>query len=123
MTITTTRYQKLAITWFCITTILLCIPGSALPDESRFKIPLLDKWVHIVIFGTLSWLVYRGSFPFLRENKYSYHIALYCTLYGVLMEFVQGGFIPNRSFDVKDILGDAVGALLGWLIFRRSIKK
>jgi VanZ family protein len=32
------------------------------------------------------------------------------------MEFVQENFIPNRSFDVGDIIADLAGSLIGYLI-------
>jgi len=44
--------------------------------------------------------------------------------YGIVMEFIQKYFIPNRSFDIGDIIADAAGSLLG-LIYSawRYIKK
>jgi VanZ family protein len=50
--------------------------------------------------------------------------AVIVFLYGVSMEFVQKFFIPNRSFDVGDILADGAGCALG-LVFslRKYIKK
>ncbi len=39
------------------------------------------------------------------------------------MELVQKYFIPNRSFDLKDILADGLGCVIGLLISGRYIKK
>jgi len=39
------------------------------------------------------------------------------------MEVVQKYFIPNRSFDVKDIIADGFGCAIGLLISSRAIKK
>jgi len=41
-------------------------------------------------------------------------------VYGIAMEIVQKYFIPFRSFDVGDIIADAIGCFVGYLI---SIKK
>ena len=50
--------------------------------------------------------------------------AIVCIAYGVAMEFVQKYFIPNRSFDIGDIMADTVGSLLGLMYStRRYIKK
>jgi VanZ family protein len=51
-------------------------------------------------------------------------ISLVWLSYGIIMEFVQQRFIPNRSFDVGDIAADAIGCLLGyWFSSSRYIKK
>ena len=50
-------------------------------------------------------------------------IALIWLVYGIAMEFVQKYFIPNRSFDVGDIIADAAGCALGLVYsIRRYIK-
>ena len=41
-------------------------------------------------------------------------------VYGIAMEIVQKYFIPFRSFDVGDIIADAIGSVVGYLF---SIKK
>ncbi len=40
------------------------------------------------------------------------------------MEFIQKYFIPNRSFDIGDIIADGIGSAAGLLIsLRMYIKK
>lgn len=46
-------------------------------------------------------------------------VVLGTIAYGVAMEFVQRDFVANRSFDIMDILADALGALLGFLVIKR----
>ena len=51
-------------------------------------------------------------------------MGIYFFLYGIVMEFVQKFFIPNRSFDIGDIAADGVGCILGVLLsVRLYIKK
>ncbi len=38
------------------------------------------------------------------------------------MEIIQHYFIPLRSFDVGDIIADAIGAVAGYFIAIRQIK-
>ncbi|MCW3116545.1 MAG: VanZ family protein [Chitinophagaceae bacterium] len=40
-------------------------------------------------------------------------IALGSSVYGIIMEYVQKYFIPNRSFDIVDILADTIGSIAG----------
>jgi VanZ family protein len=37
-------------------------------------------------------------------------------LYGIAMELVQKYFIPNRSFDFKDVIADTIGIVVGLLL-------
>lgn len=93
-----------------------------LPSENQPAIPNLDKYVHIILFGTFVflWTFYyaakeeKKNYPFLKSLKI---FAIAC-LYGTAMEFVQKYFIPNRDYDIYDIAADIVGAVGGFLIVR-----
>ncbi len=110
----------LAIGWFVITTILLCIPGKKLPKIVWLQIPHFDKIVHIFIFGLLSY-----SFCRTTNRKWFWLVAFICSCYGTAMEFVQENWIPNRSFDVFDIAADTVGSFIAivFLIYFNNLKK
>ena len=59
-----------------------------------------------------------------KKPKLFVQIALYFFLYGIVMEFVQRYFIPNRSFDLGDVIADGVGSVAGlFLSVRVYIKK
>ena len=112
------------ISWVIIVTVLLCLPGSALPEENWFNKVWLDKWIHVVLFLVMVYLWCRYTSK--TGGKIVRHfrqIAIYFFIYGIFMEIVQKYFIPNRSFDLKDILADGVGCAIGLLISSRSIKK
>jgi len=115
------------IIWLLLSTVLLCIPGNDLPRSSIFEIPYFDKYVHVGIFGILT-----GSFgfPFTRAKLKQFEVkewiiavALYALAFGIAMEFVQKYLVPNRSFDVVDILFDALGASMGAMITWQWYKK
>ena len=58
------------------------------------------------------------------RTSYFLQLTLYFVVYGIVMEFVQRYFIPNRSFDIGDLGADAVGSLAGYLLsVRVYIKK
>jgi VanZ family protein len=51
-------------------------------------------------------------------------VGLMGLAYGIGMEFVQKYLIKNRSFDVGDIIADALGCALGvYFSTKRYIKK
>jgi VanZ family protein len=117
-------FRFCAVVWTIIIFILLAMPGNMLPNENKLSIPNLDKYVHIILFGTF---VFLWSMYFtLNKNgnvskKNIITIFVIACLYGIAMEYVQKYFIPNRDFDVYDMLADAVGAFGGFLVFSLMI--
>ena len=124
------RFILPAIGWLVFTTILLTLPVSAFPRERWFiNIPMLDKWVHIGLFiimaVLLCWGFYKKKTNFSGTVRQRFiTIGICCLVYGVIMEFVQKYFVPNRSFDPGDIIADGAGAAIGVLYsIKRYIKK
>lgn len=96
-------------------------------------IPLADKWVHFVMYGGLSLVVW---FEMVRsENKSGIKkAAMQLLLWGLVMpallggvlEFVQEYLTTTRSGDVWDFIADAIGAALGTILglgVRMMVKK
>jgi len=106
-----------ASAWFLMTTVLLCLPGSVFPQKSWFDKIWLDKWIHICLFSVMvflwCWFVKKAKG---KKIRVFIGLALCSFAYGIAMEFVQKYFIPNRSFEVKDMIADGVGSALGLLI-------
>ncbi len=104
----------------------MAIPGSMLPQEEKTFIPNFDKLVHATLFGTFVflWSIYYAS----RKEKNNQSdsrfvlIVLIACLYGYGTELMQKYIIPNRDYDIYDILADSIGALLGYLIVRLTVK-
>ena len=111
------------IIWFIISTILFTLPGSALPKENWLDKIWFDKWVHIGLFGIMVFLFGWGLLKKIDDHrqlkKNFLSIALTCLAYGIIMEFVQDNFIPNRSFDYGDIAADFVGCFGGWWLVNK----
>jgi VanZ family protein len=103
-------------------TILLCLPGSAIPKLPG--ITWMDKLVHVGLFTILTMLWCRSFFDWkIRVNKLFIILALLSLAYGIAMEFVQKNFISNRSFDIMDMAADGLGSLIGFLISINLYKK
>jgi len=112
-----------AIIWLIISFILLTLPGSDIPKASFLDLIYFDKWVHIGMFGLLTIL---WCYPFFKTTMASRIFFLRITLiiisYGILMEFVQKFFASERSFDITDMIADAVGAIIAffWVVRRQK---
>jgi len=116
-----------AVIFFIITVFLLTLPGSSFPKSHLFDIPFFDKWVHIGLFSTLCFL---SSFPIihfsisdLQKKYWFWGILLLGIIYGVLMEFVQKYWTINRSFDLLDMVADAIGCFLALIVSYQLLKR
>lgn len=85
-------------------------------DVPKIIIPYLDKLVHTFLFIGFSFL-WLASLP--RFNQW--HLLFYWLIsigFGWLIEIGQGQLqYLGRSFDLVDILADAIGAIIGIVIF------
>ena len=116
----------LALIWTVTTQVLLSLPGSIFPSRGLFSIPHLDKVVHIGLFGGLvffwSLYIYFRKKPLVVSAATLWSIVLVMIAYGILMEFIQKNFIPNRSFDRGDIVADVAGSLIGYILTHWFLK-
>ncbi|AXY77164.1 hypothetical protein D3H65_25685 [Paraflavitalea soli] len=108
--------KLLPIIWTIITIVLLCLPGSSIPgDGIVFNIPNFDKIVHVILFGGIV-LLWGAHYVFRPEKLQGWQkliilLAILSTALGIVLEYVQFYFIPQRSFDKYDIVADASGAI------------
>lgn len=115
-----------AILAFILATTLFCLPGEQFPEEDWFAEIYLDKWIHVGLFAGLvaSWCL-----PFIdrvanygKARSLFIKITLSFILYGVIIEFIQGSFIPFRTFGVDDMIADALGCGIGLLFSNYQLK-
>lgn len=84
-----------------------------------FKINHLDKVIHIFEFGLLGFLLAIGFFNALSFASWTKFILTFGSglILGILDEFHQL-YVPRRKGNLKDLLADAAGLVLGILVFR-----
>jgi VanZ family protein len=115
-----------SLCWLSLITFLLCLPGSDLPQESWFGDLPIDKIVHVFLFTVLyaGWYYWTGfQYPEWSQAGRAVLVCISGLVYGIGMEFVQKYFVPQRSFDVADMIADAGGLLLGLFICYLLLKK
>lgn len=110
-----------AIGWLLLMSFLFLIPGSALPNEGWLYKLHPDKWVHIGLFAILIFL-WKSAFN-RKWNRYNTILLASASVYGVIVEIVQKQWVPNRSFDIYDVLADIAGSFLGLVVWLRVYKK
>lgn len=107
------RTRILAGLWTLMIFIACLIPGRDVPSVN---FPLMDKWVHFVIFGGFSFL-WLATF---QRTDLMKRIAFFllAVLFGYVVELLQGsGITSGRSYDMWDVLADGIGGALGVILF------
>lgn len=103
-----------AIGWTLLILAACFIPGSEIPN---LKVPLIDKWVHFVLFGVFAFLWLR-VYPSRRTTRLL-TVFLVSVAFGYAVELLQGALRPllGRSYSGADALADAIGGALGVAAF------
>jgi VanZ family protein len=109
------RNKTVAFSWWIIMCILFFLPGSAFPTENWLSKIYFDKLVHIGLFAVLIFL-WRSAFVWELRN-YNLILLFSALLYGFAVEFIQRYFVPNRDFDMYDVLADTIGAMIGLTVW------
>ena len=110
---------------FTIATILFCLPGDKFPEDELFNIFQVDKVIHI---GLFTLMVVLWSLPFIsrvgdsdRLANIFIGVALAFVFYGILIEFIQGNFISNRTMGIDDMIADALGCGVGFIAAKKLL--
>src|SRR5690606_7014388 len=78
----------------------------------------LDKLIHFVLFFILMALMLLAkSSRTVADGKTKFVLLVYCVLFGLLVEFVQGSSWIGRGFDWFDLLADGLGAFIAMISF------
>lgn len=116
------------IAWFFIVLVLTTLPGSDIPKAPWLEKIYFDKWVHIGMFGGLTflfcWPFNKSNFSSQQRSAYFIKIAIAASIWGLTIEFIQKFYIPTRSFDLLDWAADSFGAFTVFLFCKKwFIKK
>ncbi len=112
-----------AIIWSVIIFLLLVMPPINLSTKEPLTFSGLDKAIHFFLFGMMAWLWGYYQLQFISPGSFFIRklvmIVIVATLYGIVMEYVQGWV--GRDFDVWDMVADAAGAVAAgsWLFIQK----
>jgi VanZ family protein len=112
----------IAITYTLLITAALLTPITGAP---KIEIPFADKIVHLTINAGLFvvWASYVFSGKTKTTKTYTLPLLFLCTLlYGILIEVIQGSFIPTRGADFFDVVANVCGLILGFFAVKLTKK-
>ena len=110
--------------------VLMGLPGKCFPTVVDFWDWIgPDKIVHLLLFGFLAFITPWGYRKKILSENDSYKrkvflLSFSLTIsYGALTEILQKYLFVNRYGSIYDFFADAIGCLLGTLVFVIFIKK
>jgi VanZ family protein len=107
-----------AVLWLVVVTVAILTPGNNLPKVPLF--PFADKLVHFGVFAVLTFLWSRvgtiGEQGSLNRKKLLTNLLVFTIIFPILVEYLQM-YVPNRSFEIEDIIANLVGGIIGFIGF------
>lgn len=83
----------------------------------------LDKWEHAFAYFVLICSLQYGFYKsHTLTKKIWLALLVACAMYGIVLEWVQFTFFPDRYFEWLDAAANVVGALIGSVFFRLVIR-
>lgn len=103
-----------------LTALAICIASIIpVPEVPLKQVPFYDKWVHFLMYGTLSLIAWvegrRHSAPG-AERSVAVVAIVVPVAFGGLMELAQAYLTTSRSGDWLDFAANATGVLLAALL-------
>ena len=121
-------YPGLIIAIFIM--VIMGLPGNYFPKVVSFWDWLgPDKVIHLIVFGMLSYSMLWGYRKKIlshdvRYIKKSFLLTLLLSVsYGALTELMQKYVFINRFGSIYDFIADAIGCVLGLIVFFFYFKK
>ncbi len=116
--------------WYILPAILYAVAifiGGSVPQlpDTGVEFTYQDKVLHFVAFGGLEVFIWRALCYSAPERGFRWLAVWSCvstSAIGALLELWQG-LLPTRDLEFLDWVADTLGALLAWLVLRRSAKK
>ena len=99
--------------WELVGALLICFVVYESLTRNPIEIPLEhgDKYGHALAYATLMfWFAQLHD-----EARVRLAWAMAFVAMGVALEFLQG-LTDYRAFDVRDMIADAYGVLIGWIV-------
>ena len=114
----------LTVIWVIAILYFTLVPRPLPPDTLRL-FAHADKIVHAVMFGGLFACLWIDTMRRLRSVTIPRQVwfAVASTLFGGLIEILQGGMRMGRGADWLDFLSDFAGVVLAWFVCRIASQK
>ncbi len=81
------------------------------PPSIDISLTLVDKLAHfLMFFFTMMWFMYVTPKP------HQLLVGVSLILFGLVLEYIQMNFLPDRTFEWLDWIADGIGVVLSFFI-------
>lgn len=105
-----------------VVTVLYLMPGNELPKVDNWDFLSADKWMHFACFMAISVssvTAFRKQKKFIQLYQNATYITLIgFTIYGVILEILQGLLFTNRYTEITDMIANTFGVFIGIVIYK-----
>ncbi len=116
------RYNLFTLLWAAMILLLTLLPSASMPQLSIWTLFSFDSFAHAFLFAILVFLMIVGlkkQFTYIKLRHYAIRVAFASSVaFGIAIELMQDFFIAGRQGDIIDVLADAIGCLLGIVLFK-----
>ncbi len=91
---------------------------SSTSSGISINIPFFDKGIHCLEFAVLAFLLSLGYFKSLKSSlKAKCLITIFSGILLGILDEVHQYFVPQRRFEILDIIADGVGIIIGLFVY------
>ena len=90
-----------------------CLPGADLDADDWWAQWHVDKLLHLIAFGMwgLTWAIALAKQRRLQRAWHlEFGVLVAALIFGMVLEAIQGAWMPGRTFDLADVIADLAGA-------------
>ncbi|NOR33667.1 MAG: hypothetical protein GQ579_03190 [Bacteroidales bacterium] len=109
---------KFSILLAIVISLLSLAPASSFPVDSLWKIPHIDKIVHILMYASLGFIALMESRCSRKCLGLYIRILLAILLASALIEVLQATVVMSRGAQWFDMLSNFIGLVAAYLAFR-----
>lgn len=92
------------------------------PELSDVDVLIWDKWVHFLVF-TILYLLWAWALGSKGPRlKWTLKLVFGLLIYGIIIEFIQHYWYVSRKGDLMDVMANASGIFIGFLVLQLKSK-
>jgi glycopeptide antibiotics resistance protein len=85
-------------------------------EIARIAVVGLDKIAHFFFYLVMAFLANHQQVFLEKSNRKEWFVFLYCALFGLGIEIIQGTLIEGRYFELWDLIANIIGIIVGIIV-------
>lgn len=85
-------------------------------ETGKFALVGLDKIAHFFFYGVMAFLANNQKVVLEESKRREWYVFLFCALFGLGIEIIQGTLIEGRYFELWDLIANIIGIIIGIIV-------